>query len=93
MSVVVQFKPVSVTRTMYDEVIRRVDGEAGGFPPEGQEYHVCFGPEDDVQVTEVWVTRERFEEFGKHLHPILADVGITFSGPPDIFEVYNHSGA
>jgi hypothetical protein len=32
MSVVVQFKPVSVTRTMYDEVIKRVDGEAGGRP-------------------------------------------------------------
>jgi hypothetical protein len=89
MSVLVRFKPVSVTRALYDEVIRRVDQDAGGFPPAGQEYHVCFGPEDDVQVSEIWVSRERFEEFGSLLHPILEEVGVTFSGPPEILEVYN----
>ena len=32
---------------------------------------------------------EQFEAFGERLLPILAEAGIEFSGPPEIFEVHN----
>ena len=42
MSVLIRFAPTSaVTTEQYDETIRRLQ-EAGDFPPEGMEYHVCF---------------------------------------------------
>ena len=48
-----------------------------------------FGEEGDLHVSEVWDSRERLQAFGERLMPILADVGIEFSGEPDIFEVQN----
>ena len=42
-----------------------------------------------MRVSEIWDSREQFEAFGERLMPILADVGIEFSDPPEIFEVHN----
>ena len=52
------------------------------------EYHVCFGSEGDLRVSEIWDSREQLEAYGERLMPILADVGIEFSGEPEIFEVH-----
>ena len=88
MSIVVRFNPTSVTTEKYDETIRRL--EAGGeWPPDGLEYHIFFGPKDDLRVSEIWDSREQFAAFGERLMPLLADVGIGFSGEPEIFEVHN----
>ena len=88
MSVVVRFKPTNLTKERYEESIRRLQ-DAGPFPAEGCEYHVFFGSGDDLHVTEVWDSREQMEAFGQRLMPILTDIGIEFSGQPDIFEVHN----
>ena len=87
MSVLARFTPTSLTAEQYDESIRRLK-EAGVFPPDGLDYHVCFGPEGDMRVSEIWDSREQFEAFGERLMPLLADVGIEFSGEPEIFEVH-----
>jgi len=64
--------------------------EAGvDFPPEGLDYHVCFGSEGNLRVSEIWDSREQFEAFGERLMPVLAEAGIEFSGEPEVFEVHN----
>ena len=88
MSLVVRFHPTGMSTEMYQEAVRRVE-EAGPFPPDGMDYHVCFGPDGDLHVSEIWDSREKFEAFGERLMPILAEAGIEFSGPPEIFEVHN----
>jgi len=88
MSIVVRFHPNSMTTAMYEESVRKVQ-ESGPFPADGMDYHVCFGPEGDLRVSEIWDSQEKFEAFGERLMPILADVGIQFSGDPEILEVHN----
>ena len=88
MSIVVRFQPESLTSEQYDESLRRLE-ESGGFPPDGLDYHVCFGSEGNLRVSEIWASREQLESFGERLMPLLADVGIQFSGEPEIFEVHN----
>lgn len=53
------------------------------------EVHVASGAEDDLCVSEIWASRERFQAYGERLKPILEDIGITFSGEPEVFETYN----
>ena len=88
MSIVVRFNPTNLTTEKYDESIRRLD-EAGTWPPDGLEYHVLFGSEGNLRVSEVWDSREQLEAFGERLMPILADIGIEFSADPEIFEVHH----
>jgi hypothetical protein len=87
MSIVVRFNPTSLTTAKYDETVRRLE-EVGAFPPDGLDYHVCFGSEGSLRVSEIWDSREQFESFGERLMPILADAGIEFSGAPEILEVH-----
>ena len=86
--IVVRFNPTNVTREKYDESLRQIK-EAGEWPPDGMDYHVLFGSEGDLRVSEIWDSREQLQAFGERLMPILADIGIEFSGEPDIFEVHN----
>jgi len=88
MSIVVRFNPTNLTREKYDESLRRLK-EAGQWPADGMDYHVLFGSEADLRVSEIWDSREQMQAFGERLMPILADIGIEFSGDPDIFEAHN----
>ena len=88
MSIVVRFKPTSLTTEQYDETIRRLK-DAGDFPPDGCAMHVVFGTDGNLQVSEIWDSPEQLQAFGDTLMPILADVGIGFSGEPEIFETHN----
>jgi len=87
MSIVVRFNPASLTREQYDESVRRLQ-EQGTFPPEGMDYHICFGEEGRLRVSEIWDSREQWQAFGERLMPVLADVGIE-AGDPDVFEVHS----
>jgi hypothetical protein len=87
MSIVVRFKPTNLTTEKYEESVRRLK-EAGTWPPDGLEYHVFFGSEGSLHVSEIWDSREQLKAFGERLMPILADIGIEFSGDPEIFEVH-----
>lgn len=87
MSIVVRFAPASLTWEQYDESVRRLQ-QAGDFPPEGMDYHVCFGADGNLRVSEIWDSREQWERFGERLMPVLAEVGIQ-PGEPEVYEVRN----
>ena len=87
MSIVARFTPTSLTTEQYDESVRRLE-EAGAFPPDGMDYHICFGTEGNLRVSEVYDSREQFEAFGERLMPILADIGIE-PGEPEVLDVHN----
>jgi hypothetical protein len=87
MSIVVRFAPASLTAEQYDESVRRME-ESGDFPPEGMDYHICFGTEGNLRVSEIWDSREQLDAFGERLMPVLADVGIE-PGEPGVLEVHN----
>jgi hypothetical protein len=88
MSMVVRFSPQGLTTDQYDAAKRRLS-EAGLWPPDGLEYHVCFGDNGQLRVSEIWSSNEQFEAFGQHLMPILNEQGMSFAGPPEQLEVYN----
>ena len=58
MSIVVRFTPLSLTAEQYDESVRRLT-DSGDFPPDGMDYHVCFGTEGNLRVSEIYDSRER----------------------------------
>jgi hypothetical protein len=90
MSIVVRYNPPSLTAEQYDEADRLLR-EAGVEPlPDGLEYHVCFGPERNLRVSEIWDSREQFEAYGERLlqMPVLADIPVDSGDPPEIFEVH-----
>jgi hypothetical protein len=88
MSILIRFPPSSMSTEQYEQVKRRVS-EGGGFPPDGMEYHVCFGPEGDRRVSEIWASREQFESFSERLMPAIQEAGIELGGEPEILEVYS----
>ena len=87
MSIVVRFAPTSLTAEQYNESVRRLQ-ESGGFPPEGMDYHVCFGTDGNLRVSEIWDSREQLDAFGERLMPVLADIGIE-PGEPEVVDVHN----
>jgi hypothetical protein len=57
MSILVRYNPPSLTTGQYEEGDRLLR-EAGVEPlPDGLEYHVCFGSEGNLRVSEVWTPR------------------------------------
>jgi hypothetical protein len=86
MSVLIRFAPASLTAEQYDESVRRLQEEE--WPPDGLEYHVCFGTDGNLRVSEIWDSREQLDAFGERLMPILADIGIE-PGEPEIVEIHN----
>jgi hypothetical protein len=87
-SIVVRFSPANLTAEKYDQTSSRVQEELDWLP-DGLDYHVCFGTDGDLRVSEIWDSREQFDAFGEKLTPILQDSGIEFSAEPEIFEVHN----
>ena len=87
MSVVVRFPPSNVSKQQYDSVRSEIEG-AGEWPPEGCQLHVCFGPADDIRVSEVWDSEERLQAFGEKLRPRLEEAGIQLAGEPEVLEVH-----
>jgi hypothetical protein len=92
-SIIVQFHPGAMTRDQYDSVIRAVEDSGVPFPPDGCISHVCFGPEGDLRVSEIWDSREQFEAFGAALMPAIAASGVDLTSPPDVYEVQRLVGA
>ena len=89
MSIVVRFNPTNLTTEQYNESIRRLEAAELAWPPEGLEFHVLFGSEGDLRVSEIWDSQEQLQAFGEGMMPILTDVGVEFSSAPEIFEVHN----
>jgi hypothetical protein len=89
MSIVVRFSPINLTREKYDESTRRIEEAGIEWPADGLDYHVLFGSDGELRVSEIWDSKAQFEAFGERLMPVLNEVGIEFSAEPEIFEVHN----
>ena len=89
MSIVVRYNPTNLTTEKYDEGNRRLREAGVELLPDGLEYHVAFGPDGDLRVSEIWDSREQFEAFGERLMPLLADIPFDSGGAPEIFEVHD----
>jgi hypothetical protein len=87
MSVVIRFKPQGLTKETYDKVSDQIRA-TGQWMPDGLDYHVCFGDDGDLKVSEIWDSREQAEAFQQTLMPILQEGGVQFGSEPDIFEVH-----
>jgi hypothetical protein len=88
MSIVVRFPPSNVNTEQYDSVKSALE-EAGDWPADGCQIHVCFGPADNIRVSEIWESREKLEAFGEKLRPRLEESGIQLAGEPEVLDVYN----
>ena len=89
MPMLVRYHPSSLTREQYDTVSSKLEAAVAGQQHTGPLVHVCFGEEGNLSVSEIWNSREEWEEEGKTLMPILDEVGVQMSAPPDTFEVVN----
>jgi hypothetical protein len=87
MSVLIRFTPTSLSAQQYDESVRRLEAN-GDFPPDGLDYHCCFGSDGNLKVSEIWDSREQLDAFGERLMPVLAEVGIE-PGEPEIVDIHN----
>lgn len=87
MSILIRFTPSSLSTAQYDESIAKLEAQ-GDFPPDGLDYHVCFGTDGSLKVSEIWDSREQMEAFGERLMPVLSDVGIE-PGEPEIVDIHN----
>ena len=87
MSILARFAPASLTAEQYDESIRRLE-EDGPWPADGLDYHVCFGSNGNLRVSEIWDSQEQFEAFGQKLMPLLSDIGIE-PGEPELLDIHN----
>ena len=86
MSVVLRFPPSNVSKQQYDSVKSELEG-AGEWSAEGCQLHVCFGPEDNIRVSEVWESGEKAQAFGEKLGPRMEKAGIKVP-EPEVFEVH-----
>ena len=88
-AIVMDFK--GATLEQYDEVIQKM-----GFTPRGKGAPDSYGhwvtkTADGIRVTDVWATKEQFEQFAAdQIGPLTASVGIT--EPPELqfYEVHNY---
>lgn len=87
MSVLIRFNPASLTAEQYDGTISALE-EQGDWPADGLDYHVCFGSDGSLKVSEIWDSREQLDAFGERLMPVLAAAGID-AGKPEIVEIHN----
>ncbi len=81
------FNPASMNATQYNEIMRRLEAAGAGEPP-GRRYHACFGPDDKLQVFDIWESQQDFDKFGETLLPILQEAGID-PGQPVVERVHN----
>ena len=86
MAVVLRFAPDGITLAKYREIIAKLE-EAGVGSPAGRLYHVCFGDENNLRVSDIWDSVESFQQFGQKLMPVLEELGVK--GEPEVLEVQN----
>jgi hypothetical protein len=89
MSIVVRFQPANLTKEKYDSTNQKIEEAGIDWPPDGLDYHVCFGDDGDLKVSEIWDSREQMDAFGEKLMPVLSDAGIEMAGEPQVFEAHN----
>jgi hypothetical protein len=75
------------TQQAYDTTLVQLE-EAGAGAPAGRVSHVALETDGEIQVFDVWESKEAFESFGSTLIPILTAAGIELNEPM-VAEVHN----
>lgn len=78
------------TLEQYDQVIQKMGFKPSGTGGPGGLFHWVTKTPDGVRVTDVWESREQFEQFSSEkIGPITAEVGVP---RPNVtfFEVHNY---
>lgn len=89
MPILVRYAPPGLKAAQYDEVSEKVQATLE-WPPDGLILHVCFGPDGDMRVSEVWESREKLEAFQEGLMPLLVAAGIDVeSNAPEFLDVHS----
>jgi hypothetical protein len=91
MAVAVVMEFADATLDQYDEVIAKMGFSPGGAGPPDSLFHWVTQTANGIRVTDVWESRERFDQFAQEqIGPYAAEVGIP--GPPEIsyYEIHNH---
>lgn len=81
------FTPSSFSTATYDEALSKLEA-AGAGAPAGRLYHVALETDGQIQVFDVWDSKEAFEAFGETLVPIMAGLGAD-PGEPMVSRVHN----
>ena len=80
--IAIYIKPDAMTREQHEEGRRRL--REAGVDESAMRLHSCFGDDGQLEVFDIWESQEAWDEFLKHLVPILQDIGISMSMPPAI---------
>ncbi|MGZ4168828.1 MAG: hypothetical protein ACXVRW_11250 [Solirubrobacteraceae bacterium] len=79
------------TLDQYDEVVDRMGFAHEGAGAQGGLFHWVTKTDTGIRVTDVWETREQFDEFATdQIGPITRDVGIPQSPEVSFHEVHNY---
>jgi hypothetical protein len=68
------------TQEKYDTTLGQLE-DAGAGAPDGRISHVALETNGEIQVFDIWESREAFEAFGATLIPILSAAGIELNEP------------
>jgi hypothetical protein len=88
-AVIMDFKDTSLEQ--YDEVISKMGFSPGGAGAKGGLFHWVTQTNGGIRVTDVWESKEQYEEFAQNqIGPLTVEAGIQ--GPPEVSyaEVHNY---
>jgi hypothetical protein len=94
MAVAVDLEFDGGTLEQYDEVAKLMEYEPGGAAPPGCLFHLGALTDRGLRVTDVWESKEQFEQYAREkIAPLSQQVGIP--GPPRItfYDVHNYQTA
>jgi hypothetical protein len=79
------------TQERYDTTLGQLEA-AGAGAPDGRISHVALETDGEIQVFDIWESREAFEAFGTTLLPILTAAGVEINEPM-VARVHNEINA
>ena len=81
------FTPSSFSTATYDEALSKLEA-AGAGAPAGRLYHFALETDGQIQVFDVWDSKQSFDAFGETLVPIMTGLGAD-PGEPMVSKVHN----
>ena len=91
-ALVLEFK--GATLDQYDQIRESMGLEPGGAGPSGALFHWVTPTDDGFRVTDVWETREHFDQFAQEkIGPLSAQAGIETQPEITEYAVHNHHTA
>jgi hypothetical protein len=82
------------TLEQYDKLLEAMGLEREGSAPPGCMFHWVSSSDSGVRVTDVWESREQFDDFGhSRIGPLVAQVGMPGPSQTRYFDVHNYLSA